>query len=242
MRANAVGTSMPRRELAQVPMGNVMDWRQGLPTTHADRVTIRELKLSDAASLFELLSVEEVRRFISPPPASVEGFERFIGWTRAERAAGRYVCFAVVPRSGRDAVGLIQVRQLDTTFHVAEWGFAVGAAYWGTGLFEDAANAVLDFTFGTMGVERLEARATVTNARGNGALQKIGATREAVLRASFLREGVPVDQCLWSLLACDWRDKAVWGPRRRPKTQRCFATSSEEIQSALPEVRAEYCH
>ena len=61
------------------------------------KVTLRELEVSDAPSLFAMLTPEEVSRFISPPPTTVEGFERFITWARAERAAGRYVCFAVVP-------------------------------------------------------------------------------------------------------------------------------------------------
>ena len=43
------------------------------------------------------------------------------------------------------------------------------------------------------------------NGRGNGALQKVGATREAVLRKSFLREGVYYDQVIWSICEEDWR-------------------------------------
>lgn len=41
--------------------------------------------------------------------------------------------------------------------------------------------------------------------RGNGALRKIGAVQEGVLRRSFLRHGQYQDQVLWSILAEDWR-------------------------------------
>jgi len=64
------------------------DWREGLPTLHGEQVVLRELRGSDAASLFALLTTEEVSRFISPPPSTVEGFERFIAWTLRQRAAG----------------------------------------------------------------------------------------------------------------------------------------------------------
>jgi RimJ/RimL family protein N-acetyltransferase len=37
---------------------------------------LREMRASDAAPLFALLTTEEVSRFISPPPSTVEGFER----------------------------------------------------------------------------------------------------------------------------------------------------------------------
>jgi RimJ/RimL family protein N-acetyltransferase len=54
-------------------------------------------------------------------------------------------------------------------------------------------------------VNRLEARSAVDNGRGNGALQKIGATREGILQRSFLRDGVYHDQVMWSICAGDWR-------------------------------------
>ena len=94
---------------------------------------LRELEISDAPSLFAMLTTEEVSRFISPPPTTVEGFERFITWARAERAAGRYACFAVVPQGTTTAIGLFQVRQLEPGFATAEWGFALGSEYWGNG-------------------------------------------------------------------------------------------------------------
>ena len=52
------------------------DWRQALPRLTGETVSLRELRLSDAAALLEMLSTEEVARFISPPPTSVNGFER----------------------------------------------------------------------------------------------------------------------------------------------------------------------
>ena len=188
------------------------DWRGGLPLLTGSLITLRELQINDAPSLFAMLATEEVSRFISPPPASVEGFERFIAWTHRQREAGQYVCFAVVPRGSDVAVGLFQVRVLEHGFGTAEWGFAIGSDFWGSGIFVEGSRLVLDFAFDVVGVHRLEARAAVRNGRGNGALRKIGAVQEGVLRRSFLRHGEYLDQTLWSLLDDDWRDaKAVWG-------------------------------
>src|SRR5919109_2373328 len=181
------------------------DWKQGLPTLSAENVTLRELRLSDAPSLLAMLTTEEVSRFISPPPTTVAGFERFIAWTYREREAGRYICFAVVPHGMDTAIGIFQVRQLEPGFATAEWGFAIGSAYWGSGVFVDGARLVVDFTFDTIGTHRLEARAAVLNGRGNAALKKIGATQEGILRKSFLRNDEYLDQTLWTILASDWR-------------------------------------
>jgi RimJ/RimL family protein N-acetyltransferase len=198
------------------PDGEIVasDWRTGLPLMTGSSITLRELRASDAASLLAMLTTDEVARFISPPPTTVEGFQRFIAWTHRQRAAGDYICFAVVPNGCEAAVGLFQVRSLEPTFSTAEWGFAIGSQFWGTGAFEEGAKLVLDFAFQTVGIHRLEARAAVRNGRGNGALRKIGAVQEGILRRSFLRNGEYLDQALWSILSDDWRQaKAVWGPK-----------------------------
>jgi [ribosomal protein S5]-alanine N-acetyltransferase len=188
------------------------DWRTGLPVLVGEKVTLRELCRSDAPSLLAMLTTDEVTRFISPPPTTIEGFERFIAWTHEQRAAGLYVCFAVVPKGLDVAVGLFQVRQLEPGFGTAEWGFAIGSPFWGTGVFAEGARMVIDFAFETVGVHRLEARAAVQNGRGNGGLRKLGAVQEGILRKSFLRRGEYLDQILWAILDEDWcQAKAVRG-------------------------------
>ena len=180
-------------------------WRDALPTLIGDRVTLRELSPSDAATLAPMLSAPEVARFISAPPSDTEQFGWFIDWSRRERHAGRYAAFAIVPRGSDRAVGLLQVRQLDPGFHTAEWGFVLGAPFWGAGFFLDAARLLLDFAFGTIGVRRLEARAAVPNARGNAVMRKLGAVEEGVLRRALVTaSGEQFDQVLWSLLADEW--------------------------------------
>jgi ribosomal-protein-alanine N-acetyltransferase len=208
-----VSTAMTTLTPAQsVPTTTTSDWTQALPVLTSAGITLRELRLSDAPALLTLLTTEEVTRFISPPPTTVEGFERFISWAQRERVAGRYLCFAVVPDGYETAVGLFQVRQLDPTFGTAEWGFAIGSAFWGSGLFLKGAELVVDFAFDAIGVHRLEARAAVQNGRGNGALRKLGAVQEGILRKSFLRRGAYMDQTLWAIIAEDWKQsKAVWG-------------------------------
>jgi RimJ/RimL family protein N-acetyltransferase len=109
---------------------------------------------------------------------------------------------------GSDTViGIFQVRSLQQpSFDIAEWGFAIGSEFWGKGIFMDAAQLVLGFAFDILGVHRLEARAALRNGRGNGALQKLGAVQEAVLRGSFLRDGVYLDQAFWTILSDAWRE------------------------------------
>jgi [ribosomal protein S5]-alanine N-acetyltransferase len=208
--------NMPYREglvLVEAPMHSVVatevtssDWRSGLPVLTGACVTLRELRKTDAASLFALLTTEEVARFISPPPSTVEGFEKFIDWAQRQRRAGTYTCFAVTLRGFDTAIGIFQIRGSETAgFETAEWGFAIGSAFWGTGVFQEGAEMLLEFAFDTLHVRRLEARCAVQNGRGNGALIKVGAVQEAILRKSFVKNGRTYDQVLFAILESDWR-------------------------------------
>lgn len=195
--------SAMRRTTESTAVGT--NWKNALPVLAGSDFILRELRVEDAPSLLAMLSTEEVSRFISPPPTTVEGFERFIMWTHRERQAGNYACFAIVPAGMTTAIGIFQIRSLEPGFGTAEWGFAMGSAFWGSGIFAEGARLMLDFAFDVIGARRLEARAAVANGRGNGALRKIGAVQEGLLRRSFLRNGQHYDQVLWGILADDWR-------------------------------------
>jgi RimJ/RimL family protein N-acetyltransferase len=187
------------------------DWMSALPVLKGNRLTLRELVKTDALSLLSMLSTEEVAKFISPPPTTPQGFERFIQWAQRERQAGNQFTFGMVPEGCDHAVGLVQVRAVAPRFSVAEWGFAVGSPFWGTGMFLAGARMTLDFAFQNTSVNRLEARAVVQNGRGNAALRKLGAVQEGVLRGSLLKDGKYLDQIMWSIISQDWfQAKAVW--------------------------------
>jgi RimJ/RimL family protein N-acetyltransferase len=189
------------------------DWRESLPVLEGGSITLRELRMSDAASLLAMLSTQEGARFISPAPTTVAGFERFIAWTQRERQAGNYMCFGVVPHGMDTAVGIFQLRQTEADFMTAEWGFAIGSSFWGSGIFVEGAELLLDFAFDVVGIHRLEARSVVQNGRGNGALRKLGALQEGILRRSFLRNGEYLDQVLWTIIGSDrQQSRAYDGP------------------------------
>ena len=205
-----MATNLRRQHVSDLPIAAVDlshpddSWKNCTPLLSTEKATVRGLLPEDAGSLFALCTTEPVGRFIWPPPSSAARFEQFIDWTRDQQNSGRQVCFAVVPPGETTAAGLIQVRQLEPNFVSAEWGFVVGERYWGTGLFMSAAQLVLEFLFNTVGVNRLEARTVITNCRANGALKKLGAVQEGVLRKGFCTDGRRFDQYMWSILAEDW--------------------------------------
>ena len=181
------------------------DWRTGLPELRDPAVTLRELRLDDAAALVAHLHKASVLQYIARCPATIEGFERFIRWTHTERHRGAFACYGIVPAGHTAAVGIIEFWPIEPDFSTAEWGFALGDAFWGTGLFLRAARLALDAVFDRLGIHRLEARAVDVNVLGNRALAKLGARREGLLRDGF-RSGADIrDHVMWSILATEWQ-------------------------------------
>ena len=175
-------------------------WREGLPALTTPALTLREIRMSDAPTLFRVARCPAVARFMWPAPAELNGFQKFIEWAWAERAAGKYVGFVIVPNRAAEPAGLFELRQMQPDFFRAELGFFIEPAYWGTGLFTEAARLVLDFAFRVVGIHRIEARATVDNIRSNRVLRKLGARQEGILRASFVCDGALLDQALWAFV------------------------------------------
>jgi RimJ/RimL family protein N-acetyltransferase len=175
----------------------IVDWKRGAPMLSDSRVTLREVTARDAASLVRQLGTPAVCKYMTPPPADEEGFRRFIRWAQTERRHGRQICYAVVPAGCREAIGLIQLWRLDVDFSLAEWGVAIGEAWWGRRIASAAGALLFEFAFGTLKVLRLEARATVGNERGQRLMARLGATHECTLRRSFHRGAQVEDHEMW---------------------------------------------
>ena len=184
--------------------GRLLECRRQLPELVSDAVHLRELRFADAPSLSEALGSPTVHAHMAVGPRSVVEILEFIVWTRQARREGRYICFGAIPPGSDQVVGLFQVWPIGPGFGGAERGFAIGNRFWGTGLFEAGARLTMRFAFASLGVVRLEARVSVDNGRGNGALRKLGAVQEGILRKCFLADGDYRDHVMWSILAEEW--------------------------------------
>jgi RimJ/RimL family protein N-acetyltransferase len=167
-------------------------------------VSLRELRQRDAPALLKHLAHESVLTYVAGAPQSLDGLRRFIRWCRAQRQAATHLTFGVVAAGQPEAIGLVQIWPIERDFSTAEWGFVIGEAYQGSGIFTAAAALLLDFAFRSLGVMRLEARAVVEDGRSNRALRKLGATCEGRLRCGFRSSDVILDHAMWSILAPEW--------------------------------------
>jgi RimJ/RimL family protein N-acetyltransferase len=184
-------------------------WRAELPTLAGRTVLLREPVPSDLGALVDLLSLRDSTHFGNDEPVSDIAVQELIERAARERASGLSFTYVIALAAARTVVGLVQVRQLDPMFEAAEWECTIAPSARGSGIFLETARLVGSFTFGTIGTHRLEARVLLQNGRANGALRKLGAVQEGVLRRAVRRHGEYLDQVLWSLLKEDWTNHWV---------------------------------
>jgi RimJ/RimL family protein N-acetyltransferase len=187
----------------------VSTWRNTLPPLAGRVVLLREPGGQDLGPLVDLLSLGDATAFGLDQPVSEVNVQELIDGFARERANGLAFTYVITLATARTIVGLVQVRQLDPTFEAAEWECTIAPSSRGSGIFLETARLVGSFAFGTLGTHRLEARVLLQNGRAQGALRKLGAVQEGVLRRSVRRAGEYFDQVLWSLLKEDWGEHWV---------------------------------
>jgi N-acetyltransferase len=167
-------------------------------------LALRYPTAADAPALFELGSDAEVTRFFSwGPYTTIEQPLTYISGLAAERERGDKLDLLVVDhRSGPvGIIGLSECSRRDRRAIVGTW---LGRPHWGTGVNREAKGLIAALAFRTLGLERLGAYADLDNPRSNAALERIGFSREGVLRR-WHRHGDRVhDVIIYSWLKEEW--------------------------------------
>ena len=163
-------------------------------------LALRPPEPRDADALFELGSDREVVRFFSWGPYTERAeAEAFIERVRRERPYEFFVTGA-----GDRPIGLIGLTELSERDGRAVVGTWLGRAQWGTGVNREAKALILHFAFAELRLNRVSAYAHPDNGRSLAALERIGFTREGLLRSWHSHRGELRDVAILGLLRQEW--------------------------------------
>ncbi|MDQ0793851.1 GNAT family N-acetyltransferase [Streptomyces sp. B1I3] len=102
-------------------------------------------------------------------------------------------------------VGGVLFRVFEAESGTCEIGVWLEPAGQGRGLVNRASRRLIDWAFDVRGMRRVEWRASAANTRSTAAAERLGMTREGVLRQAYLHHGVRHDEEIWAVLAEEWR-------------------------------------
>lgn len=169
-----------------------------LPT---ERLTLRPFAISDAGDVFEYARDREFGRFLAvPDPYTQADAERYV----AIQVAADWSKLASLAITFQGSlVGGIDLR-IDRAERNAGMGYALARRLWGRGLVTEAAAAVIELGFDCYGLHKVWAHADVRNTASWRVMEKLGMSREGLLREHHMVRGEPGDMYSYGILRAEW--------------------------------------
>jgi len=174
------------------------------PTLYTARLMLRPFVLSDARAVQSLAGDATVAEMTLnvPHPYPDGAAESWIASHPAAWAERTAVTFAITTLDDelRGTIGL----QLVLPHGRGEMGYWIGRPYWGQGLVTEAVGGLLQFAFGQLGLNRVQASHLPRNPASGRVMQKAGMQREGLRRESYLKNGRFEDVVEYAVLRRDW--------------------------------------
>ena len=178
------------------------------PTLETDRLTLRQLTLDDAETLFALRTNPEVTRYLDHiNDENVAATVKLIETIDSRYASGDGINWAITlrnsPASSSEIIGVVSLWRIDKVNHRGEAGYMLHPDMWGQGMMTEAFRAVLDYGFKVINLHSVEANTSVGNVASQALLLKCGFVKEAHFRENWYFDGKFFDSLIYCKLASD---------------------------------------
>lgn len=188
-------------------MENIFDFNRDYILEN-DRVLLRPLQRDDFDNLLYFSRYEpEIWRYCLVSAAGEKHLRSYIRSALEERRHRRQYAFVVFDKVKQKYAGSTRLCEIDLYSRTVQMGYTwYGREFHGASLNKHCKLLLLNFLFKSAGFERVEFRVDVQNERGIQAVEKLGATREGMLRncGPALGDGCRRDCFVYSLLREEW--------------------------------------
>ncbi|HET6819838.1 MAG TPA: GNAT family protein [Candidatus Limnocylindria bacterium] len=184
-----------------------------VPILRSERIYLRPAERSDLPTFVRWFADAEMGRYLAiRAPFSMAMEEKWFDQMVERQGKDHYLFVICLMADGRP-IGSTDLREIDIENGKAAFGIAIGEKReWGRGFGTEALNAICDFGFGQLRLERIELDVYADNARARRSYEKAGFQVEGTLRRGHFAEGEYMDVIRMSLLRAEW--KAL----KRPKS------------------------
>lgn len=172
-----------------------------------ERLILREFAEDDWARVLEYQSDPRYLRYYEWEARTPDDARAFVGmflrW-QGEQPRRKWQLAVTLRESGL-LVGNCGVRQAQAGARCAELGYELDPAYWGRGYATEAAQTMLAFAFGELGIHRVQAEVIAENTASARVLAKLGFRLEGRLRENQWFKGLWWDTLIFGLIESERR-------------------------------------
>jgi len=179
----------------------------GTIVLETSRLLLRRFTIEDAQPMYENWASEDaVTKYLTwPTHENVEVTQAVLrDWISHYEEADYYQWAIVLKNKGTAPIGGISVVSHDDQVQKAHIGYCLGSTWWHMGIMSEALQAVIDFLFGEVGMQRIDSRHDVRNPHSGGVMKKCGMQLEGIMRRSDWNNQGICDTCLYGILVEDW--------------------------------------
>jgi ribosomal-protein-alanine N-acetyltransferase len=177
-----------------------------------ERLALRRYTHVDIPDVLAFASQPSVARVTARHiPATEEGVGKYIDLQNSYQPFEKNKVFelAVERKADGKVIGLVGLIRRD--HGQGEMGWAFGVEFRGQGYATEAARALMDYGFRSLGLNRVHADTGTDNHASQRLMERLGMRREALLRDSVYQEAKWQDRAVFAILADDWRDNTASG-------------------------------
>ena len=178
----------------------------GTVILETNRLVLRPFTLEDAPAMYTNWAGDpEVTRHLTwPTHDSLAVSEAILAEWVPLYAKPDYYHWAIVPRDLGEPMGDIAAMSIKEATQAASIGYCIGQRWWHRGYMSEALGAVVDFLFGQVGLNRIEAYHDLDNPHSGAVMQKCGMVYEGTLRQAARGNRGIVDVMVRAILKSDW--------------------------------------
>lgn len=174
-----------------------------IPTLPTEHLLLRPVTRADEQPLIAMHTSARVLRYWDSPPWPAAEPERATAFVeRSARMAAEEggVRVAIQRRADGRFLGWCSLSQWNPTYRSASLGLCLDEPAWGLGYATEAAGALLDWAFEELDLIRVQAEVDTRNAACVRVLEKLGFSREGMLRQNCIVAGEVSDSYVYGLL------------------------------------------
>ena len=169
------------------------------------RLLLRWMDERDADAHYAVFSDPEVARYWSSGPwTTLDQSRDHIAATRAAYADGSGMRLGVALRGTGQLIGNVSLHRFVDASRRCELGYALARAHWGAGYVSEALQALLDYGFTALDLNRVEADVDPRNTASARVLEKLGFRKEGFMPERWIVQGEPADTVYYGLLRAYW--------------------------------------
>lgn len=177
----------------------------GTKKLETPRLILRPFTTEDAQAMYNnWASDPEVTKYLTwPAHGSVEISRMVLTDWVSHYGEDTYYQWAIVLKDLGQPIGSISVVSYNNEAQLVHIGYCIGKRWWHKGIMSESLQAVIDFFFDQVGVNRIETRHDPNNPHSGGVMRKCGMTYEGTLRSSDVNNQGICDACWYSILASE---------------------------------------